>query len=73
MADPWGARYDAVTPRFYDQSGADRPPTSGPVRTKERGSHTLADHLDALASAGFPHVDTPWRLLATVLVLAQRP
>ncbi len=68
VADPWGARYDAVTSRFYDQSE-----NSGPVRTKDRGSHTLADHLDGLAAAGFAHGDTPWRLLATVLVLAQRP
>ncbi len=66
-ADPWTRRYDQLTPRFYD--GTPDAPASGP---KERGSHTLADHLDALASVGLVESDTPWRLLSTVLVLARR-
>jgi SAM-dependent methyltransferase len=66
--DPWGARYDQVTPRFYDQS--EKP---GPVRAKNRGSHTVESHLAALADAGLSEVDMPWRLLATVLFLARRP
>lgn len=68
MADPWGARYDQVTARFYDQSD-----NRGPARTKNRGSHTLGDHLAALAAAGWSEADTPWRLLSTVLLLARRP
>lgn len=66
--EPWGARYDAVTPRFYDQSK-----TAGPARAKNRGSHTVGAHLEALAAAEFREVDVPWRLLATVLLLARRP
>ena len=45
----------------------------GAAVRKERGGHTLADHLEALASAGMVEADTPWRLLSTVLVLARRP
>jgi SAM-dependent methyltransferase len=67
-ADPWGARYDQVTARFYDQSEK-----AAPVRTKNRGSHTVEAHLDALAAAGLIEADTPWRLLSTVLLLARRP
>jgi SAM-dependent methyltransferase len=68
VADPWGPRYDQVTARFYDQSEK-----SAPVRAKNRGSHTVEAHLDALAAAGLIEADTPWRLLATVLLLARRP
>jgi hypothetical protein len=67
-AEAWGPRYDQVTPRFYDQSG-----TSGRVRAKNRGAHTLEAHLDALTAAGLVEADTPWRLLSTVLLLARRP
>ncbi len=67
-AEAWAPRYDRVTPRFYDQSG-----TSGRVRAKNRGAHTRAAHLDALAAAGLVEADTPWRLLSTVLLLARRP
>lgn len=67
VADSWGARYDEVTSRFYDQSE-----TSAPVRVKERGGHSLDVHLGALAEAGLTEADTPWRLLATVLLLARR-
>lgn len=66
--EAWGPRYDQVTPRFYDESG-----TSGRVRAKNRGSHTLGAHLDAVTAAGFVDADTPWRLLSTVLLLARRP
>jgi SAM-dependent methyltransferase len=68
VVDPWGERYDQVTPRFYDQSER-----SGPVRAKDRGSHTVESHLGALAAAGLSEVDMPWRLLSTVLLLARRP
>lgn len=67
VTDAWGARYDQVTSRFYDQSQ-----TTTPVGVKERGGHTLGVHLDALAEAGLVDADTPWRLLATVLLLARR-
>ena len=80
VADPWGARYDRVTPRFYDQSESghrsdsrDGSQEESPPRVKNRGSHTLRAHLDALAAAGLTEADTPWRLLATVLLLARRP
>jgi len=68
VSDPWGARYDQVTPRFYDHSE-----TSAPVRAKNRGIHTVEAHLEGLAAAGLTEADTPWRLLSTVLLLAQRP
>ncbi len=68
VAGPWSARYDRVTPRFYDQSE-----NSGRVRMKNRGNHTLEGHLGALAAAGLTEADTPWRLLSTVLLLARRP
>ena len=68
VGDPWSARYDRLTPRCYDGTG-----TSGPVRTKNRGSHTVEAHLHALATAGLTEADMPWRLLATVLLLARRP
>lgn len=68
VADPWGPRYDQVTSRFYD--GSER---SEPVRAKNRGSHTVEAHRDALGAAGLTEADTPWRLLATVLLLARRP
>ncbi len=68
VSEPWGARYDQVTPRFYDSSES-----SAPARAKNRGSHTVEAHLDALAAAGLTEADTPWRLLATVLLLARRP
>jgi SAM-dependent methyltransferase len=67
-SEAWGPRYDQVTPRFYDQSD-----TSAPVRAKNRGSHTVEMHLDALAAAGLVEADIPWRLLSTVLLLARRP
>ena len=67
VAEQWGDRYDQVTSRFYDQSE-----TSAPVRIKERGGHSLEVHLSALAAAGLAEADTPWRLLATVLLLARR-
>ena len=67
VVDRWGARYDQLTPRFYDQSD-----TCAPVR-KKRGSHTVEAHLDALQAAGLTDVDTPWRLLSTVLLVARRP
>lgn len=67
VADPWGARYDQVTSRFYDQSEK-----SAPVR-KNRGSHTAEAHLKALEAARMTEADIPWRLLATVLLLARRP
>jgi predicted methyltransferase len=63
----WGGRYDQVTSRFYDQSD-----TSTPVRVKDRGGHTLEAHREALAAAGLTETDTPWRMLATVLLLARR-
>ena len=64
---PWGARYDQLTSRFYDESE-----TCAPVR-KKRGSHTLGAHLGALQAAGLTDVDTPWRLLSTILLLARCP
>ena len=67
VPDPWGARYDQLTARFYDEAQ-----TCAPVR-KTRGSHPLEVHLDALREAGLTEADTPWRLLATVLLLARRP
>ena len=67
-SEPWGVRYDQVTPRFYDSSDS-----TAPVRAKKRGSHTVEAHLAALAAAGLTEADTPWRLLSTVLVLARRP
>jgi SAM-dependent methyltransferase len=67
VPEAWGARYDQVTSRFYDQSE-----TTTPVRIKDRGGHTLEVHLDALADAGLVEAGTPWRLLATVLLLARR-
>lgn len=66
-AEPWTSRYDQLTPRFYD--GTD----SSASGRKERGGHTLADHLQALASVGLVEADTPWRLLATVLLVARSP
>lgn len=67
VPQPWGDRYDQVTARFYDESQ-----TSAPVR-KKRGTHTVEEHLGALHAAGLTDADTPWRLLATVLLLARRP
>ena len=67
VAGPWAARYDQLTSRFYDESD-----TCAPVH-KDRGSHTVEAHLDALDAAGLTDADTPWRLLSTVLVVARRP
>ena len=67
VSEPWAARYDQVTPRFYDGTDA---PAQGP---KERGGHRLEDHLSALTSAGLVDPGIPWRLLSTVLLLARVP
>jgi hypothetical protein len=69
VSPTWDARYGELTPRFYD--GIEVPRGSAPG--KDRGSHTLEAHLDALSAAGFTDVGTPWRLLSTVLLLARTP
>lgn len=67
VVDPWGARYDQVTSRFYDQVE-----TAAPV-CKNRGSHSVEAHVATLEAAGLSEIATPWRLLSTVLLLARRP
>jgi hypothetical protein len=67
VSTAWDARYGELTPRFYD--GIDG---GGRAPGKDRGSHPLEAHVEALAAAGFPEVGTPWRLLSTVLLLARR-
>jgi SAM-dependent methyltransferase len=69
VSPTWDARYGELTPRFYDGIEASR----GSAPGKDRGSHTLAAHLEALSAAGFTDVGTPWRLLSTVLLLARSP
>ena len=64
----WSRRYDELTPRFYEESEA-----AGPPARKDRGGHRLERHRELLAASGFSDVDTPWRLLSTVLLLARRP
>lgn len=73
MAVPaaWNGRYDELTARFYE--GSERRAAGSGGAGKDRGSHTLRAHLDALAGAGFTEMDTPWRLLSTVLLMARRP
>ena len=66
----WSRRYDALGPRFYD--GGAGTPSAGKAK-KDRGGHRLETHVELLAAAGFADVDTPWRLLSTVLLMARRP
>ena len=66
-SDAWARRYDALTPRFYE--GTEQPGTA----KKDRGGHRLETHVELLAAAGLTDVDTPWRLLSTVLLMARRP
>lgn len=65
VGEPWRRRYDALTPRFYEESSASR------GGAKQRGNATLSDHTRALAEAGLAEADVPWRLLATVLLVAR--
>jgi hypothetical protein len=67
VSDLWGRRYDELTPRFYEETEM-----AGAVR-KDRGGHAIETHLESLAATGLTDVDTPWRLLSTVLLLARRP
>ncbi len=68
-SEAWGRRYDALTPRFYEGAGEGQ--AAG--KAKDRGGHRLETHLELLAATGLTDVDTPWRLLSTVLVMARRP
>ena len=68
-SEAWGRRYDELTPRFYE--GAEGSQKAG--KAKDRGGHRLEAHLELLAASGLTDVDTPWRLLSTVLVMARRP
>jgi SAM-dependent methyltransferase len=68
-SEAWSRRYDHLTPRFYE--GADGGQQA--AKAKDRGGHRLETHLELLAATGLTDLDTPWRLLSTVLLMARRP
>jgi SAM-dependent methyltransferase len=63
----WDARLHAVLPAFAG------PNAGKPTHPHVHPYPTVADHLSAMARAGFDDVDMPWRAFYTCLMMGRRP